>query len=135
MKRDFKKFSKHGLLFFAVLISFLPIINPLQIFTNLQNYSFDTLQKALPREVYKDDPVVIIDIDDGSLSQIGQWPWSRNHLAKLTNQTYLAAALGFDIVFAEPDRTNPQNLISAYPENELLSKELNALSGVLIQSK
>ena len=127
MKRDFKKFSKHGLLFFAVLISFLPIINPLQIFTNLQNYSFDTLQKALPREVYKDDPVVIIDIDDGSLSQIGQWPWSRNHLAKLTNQTYLAAALGFDIVFAEPDRTNPQNLISAYPENELLSKELNAL--------
>ncbi|MBD63243.1 MAG: adenylate/guanylate cyclase domain-containing protein [Gammaproteobacteria bacterium] len=127
MKRDFKKFSKHGLLVFAVLISFLPIINPLQIFTNLQNYSFDTFQKALPREVYTDDPVVIIDIDDGSLSQIGQWPWSRNHLAQLTNQTYLAAALGFDIVFAEPDRTNPQNLISAYPENELLSKELNAL--------
>ena len=31
------------------------------------------------------------------------------------------------MVFAEPDRSNPQNLISLYPENEILSKELNAL--------
>ena len=127
MKKNFKKYSRLGLLGFAVLISFLPLINPLQIFTNLQNFSFDTFQEILPRNIYAEDPVVIIDIDDNSLAQIGQWPWSRNTLAELTNQAYLAAALGFDIVFAEPDRSNPQNLISLYPENEILSKELNAL--------
>jgi adenylate cyclase len=127
VKKNLKQFSRYGLLIFAVLVSFLPILNPLQIFSNLQNYSFDTLQRLLPREIYAEDPVVIIDIDDRSLAEIGQWPWSRNQLAKLTNQAYAAAALGFDIVFAESDRTNPQNFISSYPLNEDLKKELAAL--------
>ena len=127
MKKNLKQFSRYGLLIFAILVSFLPILNPLQIFSNLQNYSFDTLQRLLPREVYAEDPVVIIDIDDRSLAEIGQWPWSRNQLAKLANQAYAAAALGFDIVFAESDRTNPQNFISSYPLNEDLKKELSAL--------
>ena len=127
MKKDYKKFSRYGLIGFAIFVSFLPIFNPLQIFTSLQNYSFDTFQRILPREVYSEDPVVIIDIDDRSLTEIGQWPWSRGQLAKLTNQAYAAAALGFDIVFAEPDRTNPQNLIANYSFNEAINKELAAL--------
>ena len=127
MKKNYKQLSRFGLLAFAILISFLPILNPLQIFSSLQNYSFDTFQRILPREVYPEDPVVIIDIDDRSLAEIGQWPWSRNQLASLTNQTYAAAALGFDIVFAEPDRTNPKNLIANYALNEELTKELSAL--------
>jgi adenylate cyclase len=127
VKKDLKKLSRFGLLAFAIFVSFLPILNPLQIFSALQNYSFDTFQRILPRNVYAEDPVVIIDIDDSSLSRIGQWPWSRNQLAQLTNQAYSAAALGFDVVFAEPDRTNPQNLIASYPENAVLKKELSAL--------
>jgi len=127
MKKDYKKFSRYGLIGFAIFVSFLPIFNPLQIFTSLQNYSFDTFQRILPREVYSEDPVVIIDIDDRSLTEIGQWPWSRGELAKLTNQAYAAAALGFDIVFAEPDRTNPQALIANYSFNEAINKELAAL--------
>ena len=127
MKTNYKQLSRFGLLAFAIFISFLPILNPLQIFSSLQNYSFDTFQRILPREVYLEDPVVIIDIDDRSLAEIGQWPWSRNQLANLTNQAYAAAALGFDIVFAEPDRTNPKNLIASYDLNEELTKELVAL--------
>ena len=127
MKKNYKQLSRFGLLTFAIFISFLPILNPLQIFSSLQNYSFDTFQRILPREVYPEDPVVIIDIDDRSLAEIGQWPWPRNQLANLTNQTYAAAALGFDIVFAEPDRTNPKNLIANYDLNEELTKELTAL--------
>ena len=127
MKKNYKKLSRYGLLAFAIFVSFLPILNPLQIFTSLQNYSFDTFQRILPREVYPEDPVVIIDIDDRSLAEIGQWPWSRNQLANLTNQAYAAAALGFDVVFAEPDRTNPQNLIASYSLNEELAKELTSL--------
>ena len=127
MKKNYKQLTRYGLLAFAIFISFLPILNPLQIFSSLQNYSFDTFQRILPREVYPEDPVVIIDIDDRSLAEIGQWPWSRNQLASLTNQTYAAAALGFDIVFAEPDRTNPKNLIANYALNEELTKELSAL--------
>ena len=127
MKKNYKQLTRYGLLAFAVFISFLPILNPLQIFSSLQNYSFDTFQRILPREVYPEDPVIIIDIDDRSLAEIGQWPWPRNQLANLTNQAYAAAALGFDIVFAEPDRTNPKNLIASYSLNEELTKELIAL--------
>ena len=127
MKKNYKQLTRYGLLAFAVFISFLPILNPLQIFSSLQNYSFDTFQRILPREIYPEDPVVIIDIDDRSLAEIGQWPWPRNQLANLTNQAYAAAALGFDIVFAEPDRTNPKNLIASYSLNEELTKELIAL--------
>ena len=127
MRKGYKKFSRFGLMGFAILVSFLPIFNPLQIFTSLQNYSFDSFQRILPREVYSEDPVVIIDIDDRSLASVGQWPWSRDQLANLTNQAYAAAALGFDIMFAESDRTNPQNLITSYSLNETLAKELSAL--------
>ena len=127
MRKGYKKFSRFGLIGFAILVSFLPIFNPLQIFTSLQNYSFDSFQRILPREVYSEDPVVIIDIDDRSLVKIGQWPWSRDQLANLTNQAYASAALGFDIMFAESDRTNPQNLITNYSLNETLAKELSAL--------
>ena len=127
MRKGYKKFSRFGLMGFAILVSFLPIFNPLQIFTSLQNYSFDSFQRILPREVYSEDPVVIIDIDDRSLAMIGQWPWSRDQLANLTNQAYASAVLGFDIMFAESDRTNPQNLITSYSLNETLARELSAL--------
>ena len=127
MKKNLKQFSRYGLLIFAILVSFLPILNPFQIFSSLQNYSFDTFQRILPREIYTEDPVIIIDIDDRSLTEIGQWPWPRNQLAKLTDQAYAAAALGFDIVFAEADRTNPQNFISSYPLTEASKKELSKL--------
>ncbi|MEL0208338.1 MAG: adenylate/guanylate cyclase domain-containing protein, partial [Gammaproteobacteria bacterium] len=102
-------------------------MNPLNLFTSLQNYSFDTFQQIFPRKIYEEDPLIIIDIDDRSLELVGQWPWSRTVLARLTDQTYSAAALGFDIVFAEPDRTNPQNLISQYPNNLPLREQLELL--------
>jgi len=127
VKKNLKQLSRYGLLIFAILVSFLPILNPFQIFSSLQNYSFDTFQRILPREIYAEDPVIIIDIDDRSLTEIGQWPWPRNQLAKLTDQAYAAAALGFDIVFAEADRTNPENFIFSYPLTEASKKELSKL--------
>jgi len=127
MTFNVKQIIKISLYAFAILVSFLPILNPLNLFTSLQNYSFDTFQQIFPREIYEEDPLIIIDIDDRSLELVGQWPWSRTVLARLTDQTYSAAALGFDIVFAEPDRTNPQNLITQYPNNLPLREQLELL--------
>ena len=127
MPSNIKQIVKVSLYVFAVLISFLPILNPLNLFTSIQNNSFDTFQQIFHIKVYEEDPLVIIDIDVRSLELVGQWPWSRTVLARLTDQTYSAAALGFDIVFAEPDRTNPQNLISQYPDNLLLKEQLELL--------
>ena len=53
--------------------------------------------------------VVIVDIDEKSLKQFGQWPWSRNIVALLVQniQESGVKVLGFDIVFAEEDQTSP----------------------------
>lgn len=53
-----------------------------------------------------DDRIVIVDVDDRSLAEYGQWPWRRDLLAEIVDklfQRYEIRALGFDIVFAEPD--------------------------------
>ncbi|WP_421862640.1 putative bifunctional diguanylate cyclase/phosphodiesterase [Motiliproteus sp.] len=56
------------------------------------------------------DQVVIIAIDDASLEQLGRWPWSRRrHAQMLDKLTQMKpAAVGFDILFSEPQRDDPQ---------------------------
>lgn len=69
---------------------------------------FDTYQVIRPRET-KQHPVVIIDIDEKSLAKFGQWPWPRTRVAEMVQRLndLGAAAIAFDIVFAEPDRLSP----------------------------
>ena len=69
---------------------------------------FDLYQVLQPR-VAKQRPVVIVDIDEKSLKAIGQWPWPRTRVAELVDKlTRMGAlAIGFDIVFPEPDRMSP----------------------------
>src|SRR6516165_2993847 len=72
----------------------------------LSLFCFDIYQKAAPREA-GDVPIRVVDIDDGSLSQIGQWPWPRSVVAQLVDKLREAgvAVVAFDIDFAEPHRT------------------------------
>ncbi|WP_214169679.1 CHASE2 domain-containing protein [Geoanaerobacter pelophilus] len=55
--------------------------------------------------------VVIVDIDEKSLNQYGQWPWPRYRLAQLLTKINLlgAGSVGLDLILAEPDRTSPKN--------------------------
>ena len=73
---------------------------------------FDAYQVIKPREA-TDPPVAIIDIDEASIGKQGQWPWSRRTVAELVTRAsgLGAAAIGFDIVFSEPDRTAPARLV------------------------
>ena len=50
-----------------------------------------------------DDRIVILDIDEKSLAEIGRWPWNRIRMAELIDllfDQYGIAVLGFDIVWA-----------------------------------
>jgi adenylate cyclase len=93
------------LLLFALVP--LRIADPLPI-EELRLRTFDLFQVLRPRE-QKVRPVVIVDIDEASLREIGQWPWPRTVIADLV--TWLraagAVAVGFDVIFAEPDRMSP----------------------------
>ena len=76
--------------------------------------AFDVLQQVHPRPK-SSAPVAIVDIDDESLAALGQWPWPRTLIADLVDRIGAAGAIaiGFDVVFAEPDRTSPEQ-IAAY---------------------
>jgi adenylate cyclase len=52
------------------------------------------------------DRIAIVDVDERSLSAIGQWPWRRDIVGELIAElrNFGAAAIALDIVFAEPDR-------------------------------
>ena len=78
---------------------------------------FDTYQRISPRP-YQDVGVRIIDIDEKSLEEMGQWPWPRTRLAGLIYRLRSAGArvVGFDVVFAEPDRTSPARVVKDWPK-------------------
>jgi adenylate cyclase len=53
--------------------------------------------------------IVIVDIDEKSLAEVGRWPWSRHRVAELVDRLFdeqRIALLGFDTVFAEPDNSS-----------------------------
>lgn len=53
--------------------------------------------------------VVVIDLDEKSLAEYGQWPWPRYRVALLLAQLHELGvrAVGLDILFAESDATSP----------------------------
>ena len=92
---------------------------------------FDTYQRLWPRE-YQAAPVRVVDIDEESLGEVGQWPWSRRTLAELVARLFNngAAVVGFDLIFAEPDRTSPAAMaeqLEGEIESPQLTEELRAL--------
>ncbi len=94
-------------LFLTFLYMFLP--KSLESLDNsLRDYFFN-----IRGEIPDTKSVVIIDIDEKSLKKLGQWPWSRNILAKiLENLTNAQASLiGLDIVFAEEDKSSPHMVL------------------------
>jgi len=83
---------------------------------------FDTYQQIRPRVYDPSLPVRIVDIDETSLKEVGQWPWPRTVLAALVQRLAEngAAAVGFDIVFPEPDRLSPANAVQSWPKSDAL---------------
>ncbi|HYM73997.1 MAG TPA: adenylate/guanylate cyclase domain-containing protein [Stellaceae bacterium] len=94
--------------------------------------SFDFYQRIAPRQA-SDVPIRIIDIDDESLRQYGQWPWSRSLDAQLIDKLREAGAavVAFDIVFAEADRTSPKLLLAELTrQGEIDAETTRLLNGL-----
>ncbi len=81
---------------------------------------YDRLVQTRPVEEV--DEVVLVDIDQRSLSALGRWPWPRDRHAELVERLTRAgaAAVGLDIGFVEPDQAHPEHdlaLIDAVARN------------------
>jgi adenylate cyclase len=99
-----------------------------QALQTLRHQGFDQYQRWQPR-IHEAVPVRIIDIDEASLEKVGQWPWPRNKLAQLVEQLGAqgAVAIGFDAVFAEPDRTSPARVSAQWAVSPELARSLQTL--------
>jgi adenylate cyclase len=109
-----RKFGFARLMCLALLVVFAgarlwdpPPIQELRLRT------FDMFQLIDPRHKTA-RPVTIVDIDDKSLARLGQWPWPRTRIADLIQNLTSngAVAIGFDVVFSEADRLNPDLVAS-----------------------
>lgn len=102
-----KKFSIND--YFSTAIILLLLVALLQltgILSRVDNLIYDVGQKLQTQTAPSD--VVIVAIDEISLSQLGRWPWPRNIHADLIRRLKAegASVIGMDIIFSEPDINN-----------------------------
>jgi len=81
---------------------------PLRFVTQLDLAIADSRLRAfMPRTL--DPRIVIVDVDERSLAEVGRWPWGRDRMAALADELFVrqrAAVVGFDVLFAEPDTSS-----------------------------
>ncbi len=124
---------------FSASVSFLPWLvllmglaismTSIGLIEVIQLKVFDQYQKTWPR-TQNMPQVYVIDIDERSLAEIGQWPWPRTVLAELVEtsfETYGLSGLAFDMVFAEPDRTSPESVSKNWPLSDSAKETIKAL--------
>jgi len=87
----------------------------------LDNIIYDArLRLTMPGK--GDERVVILDIDEKSLGEVGRWPWGRNIMAQLMDKLfddYKVALVGFDVVWAERDTSSGVDVLNALAQKEL----------------
>lgn len=89
-----------------------------RLISSMDNRIFDAMFQ-LRGSMKTTNSVVIVDIDEKSLNELGQWPWPRNIVAQLIKNIHAAGvkSIGFDIVFAEEDRTSPKQFVDEIVSN------------------
>ncbi len=96
---------------------------PAPLLDRLNWWGYDTLLRlTMPGDMNLDPRVVIVDVDEKSLSEEGQWPWPRDRIASLLDhlfEQYHASVVGFDIVFAEPDHHSGLAVLQGLAAGEL----------------
>ena len=139
LKLSFRLIVTLASIIMAILFGLIRIADP-EIVEVLRLKYFDVLQKKYPRSTDGQTYSVIVDIDEKSLREIGQWPWPRTVLADLFEKSKASGmlVLGLDVLFAEKDRTSPEliskdlekrnpdiaNLLKKLPSNEFLAMEV-----------
>ncbi|APW44483.1 CHASE2 domain-containing protein [Rhodoferax saidenbachensis] len=92
----------------------------LDVLQRLDDIIYDARLRATSPKTL-DDRIVIVDIDEKSLAEVGRWPWGRNKLGQLVSELFdqqQIALLGFDVVFAEADESSGLVRLNAMAQNE-----------------
>jgi adenylate cyclase len=113
-----------------MLVTFLPVLvvlahvlgwARLTVLDRIDDLFYDArLRMTMPQTL--DPRIVIVDVDEKSLAEVGRWPWSRNTLAQVVDELFVrqgVGVLGFDVVFAEPDESSGLKVLEGLAQREL----------------
>lgn len=119
-----------ALVLLVALIAVRAIDPPVLEALRLRTFDFYQLIKPREKPTQLVPAVRIVDIDEASLAEFGQWPWPRNLLADLVSAITQRGgiAIGFDFIFSEADRLSPHAYAQSLPNlPRALESELSAL--------
>lgn len=114
----------------VLLLLFLSLLDP--VFVQTARLKTNDILLGMHLGTPGVTPIIIVDIDDDSLAELGQWPWSRKHMATMIESISRDGpkAIGLDIVFAEADRSSPRQVTATLEPGYLTESclaDLNAL--------
>ena len=97
----------------SILFSVLRIYDPYPV-EILRLKGLDYYQKT--QEIKQSELFTIIELDESSLEQNGQWPWKRDIISKYIEKAYIngAALVVVPILFAEKDRLGGDEIFAQY---------------------
>ncbi|MFQ5982773.1 MAG: CHASE2 domain-containing protein [Woeseiaceae bacterium] len=102
--------SAVSLVFFAMHVAESPRF---EVIDRIENYLYDVrVRQTMPGTI--DERIVIVDIDEASQAELGQWPWPRDTLADIVDNLfdgYGIRVLGLDVLFAEAEETSAERVI------------------------
>ncbi|MBL8472186.1 MAG: adenylate/guanylate cyclase domain-containing protein [Rhodocyclaceae bacterium] len=120
-----------GATFLLLLLGHAARLYQITFINQLDAIAYDTkVRLTLQRGM--DDRIVILDIDERSLSEVGRWPWQRAKLAAIVDKLftkYEVGVVGVDVVFAEPDTSSGLETLDQLAKGRL--KDDPAYQGVL----
>lgn len=123
MEKLYKHWSRIAVTLVPLVFAVLHAVGvlPIGFLQRLDDIIYDArLRTTMPRTL--DDRIVIVDIDEKSLAEVGRWPWGRNRLAELVDKLFdsqKVALLGFDVVFAEADDSSGLKRLRQLAQTEL----------------
>ena len=90
--------------FFVIPVALVLFLSDFQFFRLMELKTLD-LRMASRGPLVPGNETAIAAIDEKSISELGRWPWPRSTIARLVDLLKKggAKAIGFDIVFSEPD--------------------------------
>ena len=90
--------------------------------------TFDQYIKTLPEQ--KSNDIILLNIGEESLGEMGQFPWPRHEYAQMISdlRNINAGYIGFTIMFPEPDRFGGDDIFAQYMQDNgiLLSQDVDA---------
>ncbi|EWH08341.1 adenylate/guanylate cyclase [Catenovulum agarivorans DS-2] len=111
---------------FFVHLVHISDVAALRLLTKLEHALYDWQITHQPAEL-NNPQVVIANIDEKSIAELGQWPWRRDVLAQLLDRLfshYQIKLIGFDTVFAESSDTTAIEVLDILNQTDLQQQPL-----------